>query len=75
MNSDSLRLLEVAAAELESAEFLRDQAASQLQATVIDAITNGGSVTAVAKAADLSPETVFTMCDHAGSDLKGLLVI
>ena len=75
MNSDYLKSLEIAAAELESAEFLRDQAASLLQATVIDAISSGGSVAAVAKAAELSPETVFTMCDHAGSDLKGLLVI
>lgn len=75
MNPDQLKMLEVAAAELESAEFLRDQAASQLQATIIDAITNGGSVTAVAKAADLSPETVFTLCDQAGSDQKNLLVI
>jgi hypothetical protein len=75
MNPDHFKLLEIAAAELESAEFLRDQAASQLQATVIDAISCGGSVAAVAKAAELSPETVFTMCDHAGSDLKGLLVI
>lgn len=75
MNSDHLKSLEIAAAELESAEFLRDQAASLLQATVIDAISSGGNVAAVAKAAELSPETVFTMCDHAGSDLKGLLVI
>jgi hypothetical protein len=75
MNSDHLKKLEIAAAELESAEFLRDQAATQLQATVIDAIGSGGSVTAVARAADLSPETVFTMCDQAGSDPQGLLVI
>jgi hypothetical protein len=75
MNSDLLKMLEIAAADLESAEFLRDQAATQLQASVIDAVSRGGSVTAVAKAADLSPETVFTMCDQAGTDLKGLLVI
>ncbi|TDK28143.1 hypothetical protein E2F48_03345 [Arthrobacter crusticola] len=75
MTLDYLKSLAVAAAQLESAEFSRDQAAAQLQLTVIEAINSGGSVTAVAEAAALSPQTVFTLCDQADSDLKGLLVI
>jgi DNA-binding CsgD family transcriptional regulator len=75
MTMDYLRSLAVAAAQLESAEFSRDQAASQLQMTVLEAISSGGSVTAVAEAAALSPETVFTLCDQADGAAKGLLVI
>ena len=75
MTTDYLKSLAVAAAQLESAEFSRDQAASQLQLTVLEAINSGGSVTAVAEAAALSPETVFTMCDQADGDSNGLLVI
>jgi DNA-binding NarL/FixJ family response regulator len=75
MTTDYLKSLAVAAAELESAEFLRDQAASQLQLAVLEAINSGGSVTAVAEAAALSPQTVFALCDHAHGDSSGLLVI
>ncbi|MBJ2121626.1 hypothetical protein I6N91_11620 [Arthrobacter sp. MSA 4-2] len=75
MTTDYLKSLAVAAAQLESAEFFRDQAASELQSTVLEAINSGGSITAVAEAAALSPQTVFALCDQADGDPSGLLVI
>ncbi|MHA7262399.1 hypothetical protein ACX80W_04240 [Arthrobacter sp. TMN-37] len=75
MSMDHLKSLAVAAAQLESAEFSRDQAASLLQAIVLEAIDGGSSVADVAQAAALSQEAVFTMCDQACSAPAGLLVI
>ncbi len=76
MNAHTLRILETAAAQLESAEFQRDQAASALQSLVLEAVGNGGTVVEVAEAAELPLEAVFAMCDQCGGgDYAGALVI